>query len=309
MRRTMIYFKILFVACLGLFVWPSFSLCPWAQGHEAERQWGLAQHLMKEGEYYRAVTEYKRFLYYFPESPRADAAHLRIVEAYVRGQWWEDGIRKARELLDMGISREIKARALFFMGVCQIRLGLLGEARESLVGVTQVSEDPELRGRAEYLLGETYALQGDWDEVIRFLESLPQESSLSRRGLQKAHLVRSKSPSQEKSPWVAGALAAILPGAGHLYTERYLDAALAFSVNAAFASAAVEATRKDNLPLAGGLAAAELVWYAGNIFSAVGSAHKFNRALHRELLEEVRLPDRLLEELPPLMTEEGGDPP
>lgn len=297
------------LACLGLLLWLLPSHCPWAQGEEAEGQWGLAQHLMKEGEYYRAITEYKRFLYYFPGSPKAEEARLRIVEAYVKGRWWEDGIRKARELLDMEISKEVRARTLFFVGVCQIRLGLLGDARETLLGVVQLSSDPELRGRAEYLLGETHALGGDWDEAIRFLESLPRESGLSRRGLQKAHLVRSRATSPEKSPWVAGALAAILPGAGHLYTERYLDAGLVFSVNAAFASAAVEAIRKENLPLAGGLAAAELVWYAGNIFSAVGSAHKFNRALRRELLEEIRLPDRLLEDLPPLNTEEGGDPP
>lgn len=309
MRRAIIYFNGHLLACLGLLAWLSLLSCPWAQGQEADGQWGLAGHLMKEGEYYRAITEYKRFLYYFPESPKADEARLRIVEAYVKGQWWEDGIKKARELLEMEIPEEIRARALFYTGVCQIRLGLFGDARESLVGVVQVSKDPELRGRAEYLIGETHALQGDWDEAIRFLESMTQESSLGGRGLHRAHLVRSRTPSPQKSPWVAGALAAILPGAGHLYTERYLDAGLVFSVNAAFASAAVEAIRKENLPLAGGLAAAELVWYAGNIFSAVGSAHKYNRALRRELLEEIRLPDRLLEELPPLRTEKGGDPP
>ncbi len=294
---------------LGLLAWLALPVCTWAQGQEAEGQWGLAQHLMKEGEYYRAITEYKRFLYYFPGSPKADAARLRIIEAYVKGQWWEEGIRKARELLAMEISEEVRARALFFMGVCQIRLGLLGEARESLFEVVRVSKDPELRARAEYLIGETHALQGDWDEAVRLLESITQQSTLGRRGSQRALLVRGRTPLPEKSPWVAGALAAILPGAGHLYTGRYLDAGLVFSVNAAFASATVEAIQRDNLPLAGGLAAAELLWYAGNIFSAVGSAHKYNRALHRELLEEIRLPERTLEELPPLRTEEGGDPP
>jgi hypothetical protein len=292
---------------LLLWLWPPPPL--WAEDQEAEGQWGLAQHLMKGGEYYRAITEYKRFLYYFPESSRAELARLRIVEAYVRGQWWADGVKAARELLQRGVSGEVEARVLFLMGVCQARLGLLGDARESLARVLQVTEDADLKGRAEYLIGETHALQGDWDEAIRVLESLGSESSLSQRGWQRAHRIKGMTPPAGKSPWVAGALAAVLPGAGHLYAGRYLDSALAFSVNAAFISATAEAIRKDNPPLAGGLAAVELVWYAGNIFSAVGSAHKYNRSLERQLLEEIRLPEGFIEDLPPLRTEERGGVP
>ena len=33
-----------------------------------ELQLGLAEAFMSEGEYYRAITEYKRFLYFFPDS-------------------------------------------------------------------------------------------------------------------------------------------------------------------------------------------------------------------------------------------------
>jgi hypothetical protein len=39
---------------------------------------------------------------------------------------------------------------------------------------------------------------------------------------------------QQKSPAVAGTLAAILPGAGHLYTERPRVALVAFLLNVAF---------------------------------------------------------------------------
>ncbi len=109
-----------------------------------------------------------------------------------------------------------------------------------------------------------------------------------------------RTPLPEKSPWMAGLLAAILPGAGHLYSGRTRDAALVFSVNGAFVAATLEAIQKDNHALAGGLAMAELLWYSGNIFSAVGSAHKYNRIVRTQLLDEIRLPAEWVEQLPPL---------
>jgi hypothetical protein len=45
----------------------------------------------------------------------------------------------------------------------------------------------------------------------------------------------------QKSPATAGLLAAVLPGSGHLYIERYRDAGIAFVLNAAFIWGMVEA--------------------------------------------------------------------
>lgn len=39
---------------------------------------GFAESLLREGDYYRAISEYKRFLYFNPGSPEADSARLGI---------------------------------------------------------------------------------------------------------------------------------------------------------------------------------------------------------------------------------------
>ncbi len=273
----------------------------WAlEGQGAKDQWGLAEQFFQGGEYYRAVTEYKRFLYYFPQAPEAQSARLRIVQSYVAGRWYAEGLKAAKDLLERGVSGEPGARVWFLQAVCEMRLGKLADARSSLQEVLRLTQDPEVRGRAQYLLGETHALEEDWEDAARNLESIEPQSALRGRGAQRAQWIRDRTPLPEKSPWMAGLLAAILPGAGHLYSGRTRDAALVFSVNGAFVAATLEAIQKDNHALAGGLAMAELLWYSGNIFSAVGSAHKYNRIVRTQLLDEIRLPAEWVEQLPPL---------
>jgi hypothetical protein len=91
----------------------------------------------------------------------------------------------------------------------------------------------------------------------------------------------------QKSPTAAGILAAVLPGAGHVYTERYRDAAIAFVLNAAFIWGMVESFQHNNNVVGGILTFFELGWYSGNIYSAVASAHKYNKKEREQYLNEL----------------------
>ena len=72
---------------------------------------------------------------------------------------------------------------------------------------------------------------------------------------------------------------------GHLYSERYRDAAVAFVLNGAFIWGMVEAFQHKNYAVGGILTFFELGWYSGNIYSAVSSAHKYNRNKKKEYLD------------------------
>jgi hypothetical protein len=90
-----------------------------------------------------------------------------------------------------------------------------------------------------------------------------------------------------KSPSTAGVLAGVLPGSGHLYCDRYKDGVVAFLLNGLFTWAAIEAFDNDHEVLGGILGFLELGWYSGNIYSAVNSAHKHNRALKDNYLKSL----------------------
>jgi len=85
-----------------------------------------------------------------------------------------------------------------------------------------------------------------------------------------------------KSPTVAGLLA-VIPGAGHLYCERYQDALIAFLLNGAMICAACSSEF-----LGGLITFFELGLYSGNIYSAVSSAHKYNRRKKRTFLQKIQ---------------------
>jgi tetratricopeptide (TPR) repeat protein len=265
-----------------------------------DTQWKFALNLLEKGENYRAITELKRFLYFFPQDELAPLARLKILEAYVRGRSWEEGIGEANDLLEEMEDREIRARAWYYKGLCQLHLGRIHQGRISLREALRITRDSRVRERAQYLVAESYAMEGALEEAQRaFKEVEPsgELAPLARRAMEK---VGSREAVKYRSPVIAGMLAALLPGAGHLYLGRYKDAGLVFAVNSAFLAATLEAASKENEALTGGLAALEALWYGANIFSAVSSAHKHNRMQQIRLLREIHLKRETLERLPPL---------
>ena len=86
---------------------------------------------------------------------------------------------------------------------------------------------------------------------------------------------------------VAGAFA-IIPGAGHVYCERYQDAFIAFLLNGVMIWATLEAFDNDNEGLGVLLALFEVGLYTGNIYSAVNCAQKHNRKQNEDFLQYLK---------------------
>ena len=103
-------------------------------------QIAFAEELFQMGDFYRSITEYKRFIFQYAGHERQNFARLRIVEAYVRGRWWEEGAASAQDLLDRDVDGEIRIRAMLELGVCRIRLGQISEAREALSYVVEKAD-------------------------------------------------------------------------------------------------------------------------------------------------------------------------
>ena len=53
---------------------------------------------MQEGEYFRAITEYRRFLFYYPDEPRRAMVHFRIGLALYHGESYGEALQTFREV-------------------------------------------------------------------------------------------------------------------------------------------------------------------------------------------------------------------
>jgi len=256
---------------------------------DEERQMGLADHFMKIGEYSQAITEYRRFIYIYPMSKRIEEAYFRIGEVYFIWGRYGDAISSLKRTVQrfpegsyLSDSRILLARSL-------MEIRRLEEAREILEDLLLSSPAGMIKDRARYWLAESFVREERWKDAIEVLEGTDLKSPFRRDAERYASHLKGIDQIPSKSPEVAGVLSALLPGAGHLYCERPMDALTAFLANAAFIAGAIEAFEKDQKALGVAFSAIELVFYGGTIFSAITSAHKFNREKKKEYLRGMQI--------------------
>ncbi|MBW1681428.1 MAG: tetratricopeptide repeat protein [Deltaproteobacteria bacterium] len=265
----------LFLACLFAFFSPGAFA-----GRiilDADGQLGFARHLMSKGEYDAAVSEFERFIHFFPEDTQVPLAQELKGLCLLMGRHYEKAREVFRHILKTYPASESGAKALFLIGESYYRQGVPKEAEIYFRKLIRDYPRSDLRYAALYRLGWTGMRQDRWEEASEYFRRAGSGGSdfLNARILAEKSLQGRNLP--QKSPALAGGLAAVVPGLGHAYTGRYRDAAVAFLVNGLFIWAAVESFEQDHEVLGGMLLFLEAGWYSGNIYSAVGAAHKHNR--------------------------------
>lgn len=146
----------------------------------------------------------------------------------------------------------------------------------------------ELKDSVRYKLAWVHMKKGDFETAMNFLKQIEQSQELKTSAHEILEGVGEYKNLSYKSPGVAGILSAVLPGAGQCYVGRPRDGFAAFLVNALFLSATIQAFGHDQEFLGVLLAGLEVGWYAGNIYNAVNSAHKYNRKQREGLLARFR---------------------
>ncbi|MCA1796253.1 MAG: tetratricopeptide repeat protein [Desulfuromonadaceae bacterium] len=253
-----------------------------AVSEEVPAQLGFADQLFAEQDYYRAVTEYKRFVYLYPKHAQTARARLNMARAAIEAQRWEDAGSMLEQTLEQDSSESIRAQAHVLLAEIPYLQGdfdasfryleRLGELRLDPVITPRVKElqlwsmlhGERLEQAQEFLYAQEIDLRPDLEDVMA-LKALPR-----------------------KSPRLAGTLSALVPGAGQLYNGRYREAGMAFTLNAAFIAGGIQAINTGNTVLGGILLFFEAGWYGGNIYNAVNTAHKTNRRRYRSALGQLR---------------------
>jgi tetratricopeptide (TPR) repeat protein len=254
---------------------------------DEELQMGLADEFFKEGDYYRAVTEYKRFLFFFPQSSRVEEVLSRIAKSYFNGKKWDETVSLCDEWLKKFPASPRANEAYLLKGLALSEKKELSPARFLFRRAQESSPGTALAEEAQFQIARTYVKEEEWREAAEEFRKIDRTAKLYPKGEYWAKGLDRMDRVPHKSPTAAGVLAAVLPGAGHVYTERYRDAAIAFLLNGAFIWAMIESFQHNNNVVGGILTFFELGWYSGNIYSAVASAHKYNKKEREQYLDEL----------------------
>jgi tetratricopeptide (TPR) repeat protein len=291
--------SVIAIVLLVLVLLPSHALCAQIT-IDSDEQFRFAEQTMEKGDVLRAVVEFERFLQFFPEDKKVPKARLLIAQCYMKAKDYESARKILNEVLNGYKGTLVAGKALFLMGESYFEQGLYDEAERYFKGVIAAYPEPELRNSAVYRLGWIQMQTGKWHEASETFKAVGAGSPL----FPSAQDLSAKSLGGEllpfKDPTTAGALS-VVPGLGHAYTGRYKDGLVAFLLNGLFIWATIEAFQEDQEVLGAVLGFVGLGIYTGTIYSAVNSAHKYNRKLKDDFLQG--LPDAV--DLSVFATKEG----
>jgi len=246
---------------------------------EEHSQFNLAQLFFHEEDYFRAITEYKRFIYFFPQSSLLEMAYFKVGEAHYKGERWKDAIDAFEKLREKFPQGDITDRSYYFSGMSYFHQKNYNYSRKYFKKIIRLTKENKLLNDARLQIALSWIEEEKWQNALDSIGEIDEESSLRGFADNIAFGLDEIDKLPLKSPVIAGTLAAVVPGSGHFYTGRKKDGITAFLINGAFIWGAIESYNNENYAVAGILTFFELGWYLGNIYSAVGSAHKYNKRM------------------------------
>jgi tetratricopeptide (TPR) repeat protein len=257
-----------------------------------EIQLRLAGMFLAEGENYRAVTEYKKFLHLFPDSPDRDQAMFDMARAYMAGEDYPAAISVFRRLRSVIPGSEYVAESHYLEGVCYWQAGDTMNAVRELGLLIEVSDDlPMVQTaiKAQALIAFDKGEIGQSRDQLNGLLTRSPKGPESEKVQEALGFIDDYQQKPRKSPGLAASLSAVLPGSGYLYAGRPGDGLSAFVINALFVAGLVEAIDRENDGLAILAVGFGLPFYVGNIYGSANAARKWNLSVRKESSEQIYL--------------------
>jgi tetratricopeptide (TPR) repeat protein len=274
--------------CLLLLWLAAPLLLPGQTETPSSNQLAFANRLFEEKDFYRAITEYKRFIHLYPQDPAVDEARLAIAFSYFRSEKWDAAWEGFQSVQEEAPASEAACRARLMAAEAAYRKEDFPAALDAFTAFAGAYPNDPAAPDARMRAVQCYFHLGRNQHAARQARQAAETHSRDER---LAALVKdADSPDlPAKSPVLAGTLSALLPGAGQLYVGRPRDAGISFLLNGSLIALAATAFHNDE-PVAGSvLSLVGLTWYTGNIYGAASGAHKYNRDRRRRFIESLEI--------------------
>jgi len=285
---TSIGFLFISITVGSFLLSPSLAIAGSELRIDADNQFGYAEALFIKEDFSRAVGEYKRFVYFFPEDDRVEQAKFNIGMSFFKSSRYLEAIQSFTALIDTFRDTELSIKSYLMISQCHIKRKAPAAAVLGLHNLAALTDDGDVRDEANYRIGWIYLEMADWDKARRYFDKInPPNQHKYRLKRLTAELGRKDKVIAQKKPGLAGFLS-IIPGGGYLYCERYKDALIAFLANSVLMVAAYESFDEDLDALGGIISFVELGFYAGNIFGAAAAARKYNTMKTRQFIDHLK---------------------
>ena len=239
----------------------------------------FADHLFADGDFYRAITEYRRYLFEVKgQGTFAPRAACAIGEALFRGGQFEAAARQWDEVAQRAHSIELRWQAIFSSGLAYLK------AEQSFAAVPRfrlLVEDektpPVVRTHARWFLAWGYLDAGNLEMARQNLSVLAKPNGpLSSEATALLHALAPENLPKRKNPLMAGLLSAV-PGLGHFYLGQWQVGFTSLLWSGLFFAGAGYSALNEDYVVAGALGLVGLGWYSGGAYGAIAGALQHNR--------------------------------
>lgn len=249
-----------------------------------------ADWLYAQGDYYRAISEYKELLFYSTVPDSADQLRLRIGKSYFRSGKHDNSIAELSAILEHSAPDQLRSAALDLMALNYLNLSLPNQA------LYFSAEAKKIGGRSvDFTNALIRANLYQWDDAAAGFAAVRaggEDDVVGRLAKRNVELVEGAKELGTKSPLAATLMSAVIPGSGQLYAGHSMDALQSFVFVASFAYVSSLAHRYDkqhggpyyNTGVSLSLTS---LFYAANLIGAERTATYYNQRQRQDLVKRI----------------------
>lgn len=244
----------------------------------------FADKLKSEGEYFRAITEYKRINNYFPQNENYFLNIQEIADCYILGGYKLEAINEYNKILKVD---ELDKFANFQIAKLLHELAHFYESNEHIFNHIENFND-SFKDTLILMSGINYVYLKDFVNAKNSFEMISATSPLfSTKTLYISYL---DTIPIRKNRRIAGALNLLIPGSGYIYTEKFETGIATFVTNTLFATLFYKSIKagENNSAVISGLVFTG--FYVGSVSGAKQSADNWNKLRHKEYALKFTLP-------------------
>jgi tetratricopeptide (TPR) repeat protein len=259
----------------------------------AQSSMEYADYLMNEKDYFRAISEYKRILYYADDIETKNECLLKISKSYLKSNQFKSSIRFSSRLLNqpkINIFQINKANTYIGLSYYGLRVFPIAE------DYFKKSISSDKNDFSSFYLALLDVERGNYLEarkryIILQKNTLIPELSIASEKL--SNEVLNGLIIKRKNSFVSTFLSAIFPGSGQVYCEHYYDGIQAFAYVGVFSFATYASYKYDkkfnvnfyNTIIASSITA---LFHIGNIIGANRTASYYNMKQKQVFKDHIR---------------------
>lgn len=242
----------------------------------------LADGFLESGYYDEAVTEYKRFIFFNPESDLASYAIYRMGLAYRSVFKWQNAIDAFKASISATKDPITADERRLTMATTLIASGNFSLAKLELDKIS--SNHPQLCLRSQYFSGVASLYMHDWNAALEALNKFyyGYGDPLVKEHYREVNSALISAQNSYKSAILAKCISIVIPGLGQMYAGDWRDGLNALVLNSIFIGLIAESAHKSNYKRAVFIFSISLRYYMGNIYHAEEDVIKYNESLDRQ---------------------------